>query len=157
VEVETLDDEEEATPAGPCAGGGVTTRAQKFLQDDLESKRRITEELHRQVTIALEILVNHRLQQEPKGAHRGKDQKGLSQALFKDGLFFVYRILFVLFAESKGILNLALKEYASFYSLEALLDWCDAYPRNVRLGRTQPTAITCGTRLRPSSPCYAGG
>jgi hypothetical protein len=131
------EDEEEAGSVG-SSGPSVTTRAQKFLQEDLESKRQITEELHQQVTIALELLVNHRLQQEPQRIRGDKAAEDLSQALFKDGLFFVYRILFILFAESKGILRLTMKEYASFYSMESVLDWCDGYPRNVRLGRIDP-------------------
>jgi hypothetical protein len=132
-------DDDDNTEAGGFAISGpvVTTRAQRFLQEDLESKRRITEELHKQVTTALEILVNHRLSQEAL-PRNGKVASDLSQAIFKDGLFFVYRILFILFAESKGILRLTMKEYASFYSLESTLDWCDAYPRNVRLGRADP-------------------
>lgn len=129
------DETEGVSPAS--SGPTKTTRAQSFLQEDLESKRRITEELHKQVTTALEILVNHRLSLEP-ALRNGKVASELSHAIFKDGLFFVYRILFILFAESKGILRLTLKEYASFYSLESLLDWCDAYPRNVRMGRADP-------------------
>ena len=135
------DDEEgydEEVGTGGSAGPTITTRAQKFLQEDLESKRRITEELHKQVTIALEILVNHRLAQDPTRVRNEKASSELSQAIFKDGLFFVYRILFVLFAESKGILRLTMKEYASFYSVESVLDWCDSYPRNVRLGHVSP-------------------
>ncbi len=135
-EEEDLDSEDDLSGTQGGSGPIKTTRAQSFLQEDLESKRRITEELHKQVTMALEILVNHRLSLQPL-PRAPKAASELSQAIFKDGLFFVYRILFILFAESKGILRLTLKEYARFYSMESLLDWCDSYPRNVRLGRVE--------------------
>ncbi len=123
------------------------TASSQLFKADLELARQITEQLHQQVTLALEILCNERLdvdrdfrQQSLKKKHNAK----ASEALFKDGLFILYRILFILYAESreldkgKTFLPVNNAQYHSFYSMEHLLSWADDYLIREKRGTADP-------------------
>ena len=75
-----------------------------LFKEDLEQSRRITEELYKQVILATELLCNERLSVDRaflKESLRKSYNLKNSQELFKNGLFVLYRILFMFFAESK--------------------------------------------------------
>jgi hypothetical protein len=123
------------------AGGGSTnargTPSQDLFKEDLVQARKITEDLHKQVMLALEILANERIEIDPEfrsKAIAAKTNEQSAQALFKDGLFVLYRVLFVLYAEARRFLPVENARYASFYSVEHLRDWSEEYLKKVRMG-----------------------
>lgn len=151
-EAELDDDEEDADEASGQAGGGVgaatrTTRASRIMQDDLAQQRAVTEELHRQVILAIEILVNAWMQANKADLPR-KDLDAFSKRVFKDGLFWIYRVLFILYAEARGLLPAETQKYGSFYSMEGLLDWCEDFARKERMGALSPNGSYAWGHLR---------
>ncbi len=117
------------------------TKSSHLFKEDLEQARRITEELHKQVTLALELLCNERLQIDPQlrsEAKKKTQNEKIANQLFKDGLFVLYRILFVLFAEAKAYLPTNNEKYAAFYSLEHLRDWAENFLRLHSRGQADP-------------------
>lgn len=142
------EDEEEGSAAGGELLQSRATRASEWLKEDLEQQRKITEDLHKQVTIAIEMLVNAYLEHN---CHRLPQRAKMEQAsfeVFKDGLFFIYRILFVLFAEARGRLPGERTEFSSFYSLSGVLDWCDAFEKRTRMGAIDPNGTHVWQSLR---------
>jgi hypothetical protein len=134
-EGEDTEDEEEGG-----AGGSTVSKAtpsQELFKEDLEQARKITEDLHKQVMLALEILVNERIERDPelkKQATSVKSNEAITNAIFKDGLFVLYRILFVLYAEARRFLPVENSRYASFYSVEHLRDWSEQHLKSIRYG-----------------------
>lgn len=130
VESEKEDDESEEEAEGGGATQTKITPSSNLFKEDLELARQITEELHKQVTLALELLANERIEvdSELKAASqlKGKNSQ-VAQELFEDGLFILYRTLFVLYAEAKKFLPIENKQYASFYSMDHLIDWAEDY------------------------------
>jgi len=97
-----------------------------FLSDRLtriqdESNRLVVgvgEALRRQVFAALEAIVNGWVGQEPALAEDGAGRK----RLYNSGVIYLYRLLFLLYAESRGLLSLENDTYQGEYSLAHLLD-----------------------------------
>jgi len=123
------------------------TASSQLFKEDLELARQITEQLHQQVTLALEILCNERLAVDSdllKTALKKKSNHKMSEAVFKDGLFILYRILFILYAESrehdkgKSFLPIKNAQYHSFYSMEHLLSWAEDYLIREKRGTADP-------------------
>ena len=117
------------------------TESANLFKENLKRSREITEELHRQMTLALELLINERLaidrQLQAKAQQAACNQK-IANKLFDDALFVLYRILFVLFAEAKDYLPINNKQYASFYSLDHFVDWAENYLKNEKKGIADP-------------------
>lgn len=132
-------DDESAQGAG---GGSLRlTESSNIFKEDLEQSRRITEELHQQVVLALEILINERLHLDSDLQSQGRSKsmnEKVAFDLFKDGLFVLYRILFTLYAESREFLPVHNREFASFYSLEHLRDWSELFLRQRDRGLGNP-------------------
>lgn len=139
-EDESKDDEESEGEAEGSSGGSTVSKAtpsQELFKEDLEQARKITEDLHKQVMLALEILVNERIEKDPelkKRATSVKSNETIANAVFKDGLFVLYRILFVLYAEARRFLPVENSRYASFYSVEHLRDWSEQHLKSIRYG-----------------------
>lgn len=127
-----------------ASGGAVKTHATAsslLFREDLEQARKITEDLHKQVTLALEILINERLNIDSDLAKKSKTQNQndkIAHQLFKDGLFVLYRILFVLYAEARRFLPVENPQYASFYSVEHLRNWAEEFLKRERQGHADP-------------------
>jgi hypothetical protein len=137
-DAESEDEDEEASGGG---GSVRLTASSQLFKEDLEQARKITEELHRQVVLALEILINERLAVDGKLSTRAKSEKhneAIAKDLFKDGLFVLYRILFVLYAEARGFLPVQNKQFSSFYSVEHLRSWAEEFIRKNRRGIANP-------------------
>ncbi len=103
-----------------------------FLSDRLariqeESNRLVVgigEALRRQVFAALESIVNGWVEQEPALA---QDEIG-RRRLYNSGVIYLYRLLFLLYAESRGLLSLENDVYQAEYSLAHLLDLLEKAP-----------------------------
>lgn len=141
---EEENDSDEEGDEEDSASGAVKTQATAsslLFREDLEQARKITEDLHKQVTLTLEILINERLTIDPdllrKAKSVGHNEK-VSQELFKDGLFILYRILFVLYAEARRFLPVENSQYASFYSMEHLRNWAEEFIKRERQGHADP-------------------
>jgi len=135
-EDESEESEEEAAPSDV-----KLTLSSNLFKEDLELARQITEELHKQVTLALEILANERLTIDPelvKTSKKIKSNEKVSRQLFENGLFVLYRVLFVLYAEAKKFLPVENPQYASFYSIDHLLEWSSNYLKNEKKGVANP-------------------
>lgn len=137
------DDEEESASGG--ATSAKLTPSQELFREDLAEARKITEDLHKQVMLALEILANERIDIDAefkKYATAAKTNETAANEVFKDGLFVLYRILFVLYAESrefdkgKRFLPVENARYASFYSVEHLRDWSEDFLKREKFGET---------------------
>ena len=99
------------------------TPSTNLFKDNLERSRAITAELHQQMTLALELLVNARLKVDKKLSTKAQDKvynKKITNKLFDDALTILYRILFILFAEAKKFLPIEDKQYASFYTASSI-------------------------------------
>ncbi len=137
-EEESEENEEEAS------GAAVKTKAtasSMLFREDLEQARKITEDLHKQVTLALEILINERLNVDPALKQKSKNQnqnERIAHQLFKDGLFVLYRVLFILYAEARRFLPVENPQYASFYSVEHLRNWAEDFIKRERQGHADP-------------------
>lgn len=130
-------DEEESTSSGDVR----LTPSSNLFKEDLELARQITEELHKQVTLALEILANERLAVDAeltKDSKKKNSNEKVSHQLFENGLFVLYRVLFVLYAEAKKFLPVDNRQYASFYSIDHLLEWSSNYLKNEKKGIADP-------------------
>lgn len=138
---EKTDDDSEEEDA---SGGSVKTQATAsslLFREDLEQARKITEDLHKQVTLALEILINERLDVDAALKQKSKSQNhndAVAHQLFKDGLFVLYRILFILYAEARRFLPVENPQYASFYSVEHLRNWAEDFLKRERQGHADP-------------------
>lgn len=122
-------------------GSVKLTESANLFTDNLKRSREITEELHRQMTLALELLINERLNIDQELADRVQDKsknQKIADALFNDALFVLYRILFILFAEAKKFLPIDNKQYASFYSIDHFIDWAENYLKHEKRGNTDP-------------------
>lgn len=131
----TEEEEEESSSSG--VNKTPTTLSSSLFKEDLEQARKITEELHNQVTLALEILINERLDIDndlKKKAQKVQHNEHVAHDLFKDGLFVLYRVLFILYAESKKFLPVENEQYASFYSMEHLRNWAEEFLKKERQG-----------------------
>lgn len=146
---ESMSDDDDATEGdveegedGESSGASVKlTPSSLLFKEDLEQSRAITEQLHKQVVLALEFLVNERLAVDPDLMRRAKSaasNEKIAYELFKDGLFVLYRVLFVLYAEARGFLPVENEMFASFYSLEHLRDWSEKYLRKLKRGAASP-------------------
>lgn len=145
-EAESEDTEDEDETSGSSGGSLRLTESSSIFKEDLEQSRKITEELHEQVVLALELLVNERLHVDAdlhKEARKKTHNEAIAADLFKDGLFVLYRVLFVLYAESREYLPVHNRQFASFYSLEHLRDWAENYlkQRNRGLGNPEGTYL----------------
>lgn len=117
------------------------TPSANLFKDNLERSRAITTELHQQMTLALELLVNERLKVDKKLSTKAQDKaynKKITNKLFDDALNILYRILFILFAEAKKFLPIEDKQYASFYSLDHFIDWAENYLKKEKRGIADP-------------------
>ena len=141
------EDEQEDDAASASQETIKLTASSQLFKEDLELARQITEQLHQQVTLALEILCNERLAVDSdllKTALKKKSNHKMSEAIFKDGLFILYRILFILYAESrehdkgKSFLPIKNPQYHSFYSMEHLLSWAEDYLIREKRGTADP-------------------
>ena len=136
-DAEATEDEDEDDLGGSNATIKVTESSLN-RQKDFQNARKITEELHGQVTLALELLINARISVDPelsKFVKKKKQADLISQELFKDGLFVLYRILFVLYAEARGYLPVENRMFSSFYSFEHLREWAEAYLKRKKRGQ----------------------
>ncbi len=147
-ESESEDSDSEVEDGGESSATSSTTAqttpSQVLFQEDLEQARRITEDLHKQVMLALEILGNERIEVDPDFKRRAISVQGneaAAAAVFKDGLFVLYRILFILYAEARRVgsngqafLPVENAKYSSFYSLEHLRDWSEEYLKKLKFG-----------------------
>lgn len=83
---------------------------------------RVSEELRDSVRIALETFVRGMLRNE---CNREVLRDVDPHVLFEQGLIFMYRLLFVLYGESRGLLPIEDRVYRESYSFEALRDLID--------------------------------
>jgi hypothetical protein len=83
---------------------------------------RVSEELRNSVRIALETFVRGMLRNE---CNRELLRDVDPHVLFEQGLIFMYRLLFVLYGESRGLLPIEDRVYRESYSFEALRDLID--------------------------------
>ncbi len=144
-DVEAKDDEAgDEDGDDDAVGTSVKTQATAsslLFREDLEQARKITEDLHKQVTLALELLINERLQIDSALRQKAKTQAHNEKAahdLFKDGLFVLYRVLFILYAEARRFLPVENSQYASFYSIEHLRNWAEEFLKRERQGLADP-------------------
>lgn len=145
-DAEASDGADDETEDSGDAGSAKLTQSSELFRENLEQARQITEDLHKQVVLALELLINERLASDPtlkKEAVANKTGERIAQQLFKDGLFVLYRILFILYAEARGFLPVQNERFSSFYSLEHLRDWAEDFvrKRNRGLGNPEGTYI----------------
>lgn len=85
---------------------------------------KVSEDLRDSVRIAIESFIRG-IVEEPKNKERLKDLS--AKQLFEQGLVFMYRMLFVLYAESRNLLPREDKLYRENYSLESLRDLVDVH------------------------------
>jgi hypothetical protein len=90
---------------------------------------RVSEELRNSVRIALESFVRGMLRNE---CNRELLKDVDPRVLFEQGLFFMYRLLFVLYGESRGLLPVEDRVYRESYSLETLRDLIDDQKQQFR-------------------------
>ncbi|MDW8191251.1 MAG: N-6 DNA methylase, partial [Pseudobdellovibrionaceae bacterium] len=88
---------------------------------DRDHSHQLTKDLYQQFQIALEVLINERLRVDRNLTEQLLlgDEIQL-QNLFRQGLFVLYRILFILYAEAKKFLPVDDSRYRDFYSMEHL-------------------------------------
>lgn len=138
------DNEDDTDDEGSGSASSVKmTPSSLLFKEDLEQSRAITEQLHQQVVLALEFLCNERLAVDSQLTRRGRSKSlnsTVSYELLKDGLFVLYRILFVLYAEARGFLPVENEMFASFYSLDHLRSWSEKYLRNLKRGAASPNS-----------------
>jgi hypothetical protein len=83
---------------------------------------RVSDELRESIRIALENFVKGLLSDAGNTEHL---RDATPQKLFKEGLVFLYRLLFILYAESRALLPIGNKTYRESYSMESLRDLVD--------------------------------
>lgn len=100
----------------------------RVIQESGQHSRRIADDLRDNVSEAIEALATGVIaNRENWNLWEGKEpDRALAQSLFHEGLEFLYRILFVAFAEAHGQLPAQTNSiYRSTYSFEHLRDVCD--------------------------------
>jgi hypothetical protein len=100
----------------------------RILQESGQHASRVADDLRQNVQEAVEALVGGVL--EDRGNWRlwgGREpDRELARELFQEALYFLYRLLFVAFAEAHELLPAASSAvYRDTYSFEHARDWCD--------------------------------
>ena len=101
----------------------------RILLESGQHTRRIADDLRENVRDAVEALARGVLAQPENRPLWGDEppDRGVAQHLFEETLYFLYRILFVAFAEAHDLLPAASSQaYRNAYSFEHLRDVCDA-------------------------------
>ena len=109
-----------------------------------EAAEAVSEDLSGGVRIAITAIANGALEDLRR---RGQAQPE-PRALFADALRIAYRLLFIAYAEDRGLLPAGIPAYDSGYSLRALRDLAATPPPP-----GSPTAATSGLRCAPCGRC----
>lgn len=100
----------------------------RVLEESQRHATRIADDLRENILVALEALVQGALD-DPANQHLlnyGRPDEKTLQQLFEEALYFLYRLLFVLYAESRDLLPIAESlVYRDTYSFEHLRDIAD--------------------------------
>lgn len=93
---------------------------EQFYKDSLATGIKVGEDLRGQVREAIETLGNGFLAASPALIHRLEQEDGLCRRYYGEILRVIYRILFLLFAEQRGMMPGRDSLYAQVYSIAAL-------------------------------------
>lgn len=94
----------------------------KAIEEARMHALKVGEDLGKQIQEALRLLLQALLDHPENQAYRPDLEQSISQ-LYQEGLRFLYRLLFVLYAEAKSLLPLDLPVYHDGYSLTRWVKW----------------------------------
>jgi hypothetical protein len=114
---------------------------EQFYKDSLAAGVKVGEDLRGQVRQAIETLGNGFLATSPDLIRRLQDDDALCRRYYSEILRVIYRVLFLLFAEQRGMMPGRDSLYAETYSIAALRDRAEDHlahgaTRGARFGHT---------------------
>ena len=98
----------------------------RVLEESQRHAARIADDLRENIVLAVEALIQGVLDEPANRNVVDRSDQRVVQQLFEESLYFLYRLLFVLYAESRDLLPLGESPiYRDTYSLEHLRDLAD--------------------------------